>query len=256
MLSLLLLSACSNTQSLTGTVTDIWGQPVSEATVVVEGVVERYHTDSAGKFDIELEHPPASGTARVMAGKEGYIKEILPVDPPGEEGADYSPVKMQLYPEPEAPGFYGVGDKHYVHLAAKRVKMVGTDLKHYAGVQDIPDETLKAGPVTFVFSSTLRPSELTQMDLHLTRLQFVGKTPMKGLLGKEDATVNLWVADQDVAFDLESLPSQDDYLIKTRDPLTPGVYAFHAQDVLNEEDDRKLLNLPKEILLAFPFEVN
>lgn len=251
MFAVLLLYACSETRSLTGTVKDVWGEPMDDATVVIEGLVERHETDSLGKFAIDVEDP----VARVMAGKQGYIKGIVPVPPPIEEDGDYDPLSFALYPEPEQPGFYGVGPKDYVHLAAKRVRIVGTDLKHYAGVQDIADEHIESGDVSFVFSSTLRPSELTQMNLHLTRLQFIGKTPMKGLLGKEEATVNLWIAESEVPFDLEALPSQDDYLITSRDALEAGMYAFHAQDVLNEEDDRKLLNLPKEILLAFPFEV-
>jgi DNA-binding FadR family transcriptional regulator len=75
------------------------------------------------------------------------------------------------------------------------------------------------------------------------------------VLGPTEATVNLWISDAEVSFDLESLPSRDDYLITTRAALEPGVYAFHAQDVLNEEDERVLMNLPKEMQVAFPFEV-
>jgi hypothetical protein len=83
----------------------------------------------------------------------------------------------------------------------------------------------------------------------------VNRTRVKGVLGAMDATVNLWVAADDVPFDLRALPSRDDYLITTRAGLEPGVYAFHAQDVLNEEDERVLMNLPKEMQVAFPFEV-
>ena len=59
----------------------------------------------------------------------------------------------------------------------------------------------------------------------------------------------------DIAFDLKALPARDAYLITTREPVLAGMYAFHAQDVLNEEDERVLLNLPKEMQVAFPFEV-
>ena len=108
---------------------------------------------------------------------------------------------------------------------------------------------------TFVFSSTLRASELSRMNLHLSRLDFVDHTRVKGVLGAMDATVNLWVAAEDIAFDLKALPARDAYLITTREPVLAGMYAFHAQDVLNEEDERVLLNLPKEMQVAFPFEV-
>jgi hypothetical protein len=250
--SLLLLSACSDTRSLAGDVKDIWGNPVSDATVVIEGVVERYRADSAGKFSIDTENP----VNRVMAGKEGYIKDIELVPAPIEEDADYDPLTFTLYPEPEQPGFYAVGPHEYIHLEAKRIRVVGTELKHYAGIQDIAEEQLGGGqPAQFVFSSTLRASELSRMNLHLSKLEFVDHTRVKGVLGAMDATVNLWVAGEEIPFDLKSLPSRDDYVITTREPVAPGMYAFHAQDVLNEEDERVLMNLPKEMQVAFPFEV-
>jgi hypothetical protein len=251
MLTILLLAACTDTRSLTGQVRDVWGKPVMDATVVVEGVVERYHTDSVGKFEIDVADP----VARVMAGKQGYIKDIQPVAAPAEEDADYAPVTLELYPEPEQPGFYAIGPEDYIHLEAKRVRLVGNEVDHYAGLQDIPDEQVRAGTVSFVFSSTLRAAELSQMNLHLSKLEFVDKVAMKQLLGRDAATVNLWVAKQDVPFDLKSLPSRDDYVITTRDALEPGMYAFHAQDVLNEDDERVLMQLPKESQVAFPFEV-
>ncbi len=252
MLASLLLGACTDTRVLAGEVKDIWGNPVSDATVVIEGVVERYHSDSAGKFTIDTE----ANVSRVMAGKDGFIKDIEVVAAPGEEDDDYDPLAFALYPEPDQPGFYGVGPRDYVHLEARRIRVVGTELKHYAGIQDVADQGLSGGqPATFVFSSTLRSSELARMNLHLSRLDFVDHTRVKGVLGAMDATVNLWVAAEEIAFDLKALPARDAYLITTREPVGPGMYAFHAQDVLNEEDERILLNLPKEMQVAFPFEV-
>ncbi|HNH45921.1 MAG TPA: hypothetical protein PKY30_02730 [Myxococcota bacterium] len=69
-----------------------------------------------------------------------------------------------------------------------------------------------------------------------------------------DATVNLFVAVEDVPFDLKALPSRDDYLIVFRERLEPGIYAFHAQNVLNETDYRIIMDLPKEMQVVFPFE--
>jgi hypothetical protein len=250
--SLLLFTACSDTRVLAGDVKDVWGNPVSDATVVIEGVVERYRSDSAGKFQIDSEEP----ITKVMAGKDGFIKAIEVVPQPTDEDADYDPLSFSLYPDPEMPGFYAIGPHDYIHLEAKRIRVVGTELKHYAGIQDVADEQLTGGqPATFVFSSTLRASELARMNLHLSRLDFVDHTRVKGVLGAMDATVNLWTAAEDVPFDLTSLPSRNDYIITTRDPIQPGMYAFHAQDVLNEEDERVLMNLPKEMQVAFPFEV-
>jgi len=247
---LLLLVACSDTRTLSGKVLDIWGKPIEGATVVVEGVLERNYTTSNGAFVIEVEDP----ASRVMVGKDGYIKDILDTSAKSEE-EDYDPLAFSLYPEPETPGFYGVGREKYVALGSQRIQLVGTDLQHFAGVQDIPEEFLPRGKVEFVFTTKLRPSEIAQMNLHLSKLEFVDKTRIKGVFGAEDATVQLWSAGDDVTFDLEQLASREDYLIKARDDLPPGIYAFHAHDVLHEEDERVLRSLPREQQVAFPFEV-
>ncbi len=251
MIAFLLLAACSSQRMLEGRVQDVWGQPVSDATVVIEGVVERFHADDHGRFSIPTEAP----VKRAMAGKEGYIKEVSDL-PEIDEKADYSPLTFTLYPEPEKPGFYAIGPTAYIAVPAQRIRMVATELRHFAGIREIPDQALAAArPAKFVFTSMLRPSELARMNLHLSKLAFVNHAAIKGVLGPTEATVNLWISDSEVPFDLESLPSRDDYLITTRAALDPGVYAFHAQDVLNEEDERVLMNLPKEMQVAFPFEV-
>ncbi|MBM4367670.1 MAG: carboxypeptidase regulatory-like domain-containing protein [Deltaproteobacteria bacterium] len=247
---LLLLLACSDTRTLSGKVVDIWGHPVEGATVVVEGVMERNYTASNGAFSIEVEQ----AATRVMVGKDGYIKDILEPTAKSEE-EDYDPLAFELYPQPEKPGFYGVGRDKYVELGAQRIQLIGTDLQHYAGVQDIPEEHLPTGPVEFVFSTKLRPSEIAQMNLHLSKLEFIDKTRIKGVFGAQDATVQLWSAGDDVSFDLEQLASREDYVIRARGEMAPGIYAFHAHDVLHEEDERVLRSLPREQQVAFPFEV-
>jgi hypothetical protein len=247
----LLLLACADTRAVRGAVTDVWGNPIADATVVLEGIVERYNTDGSGHFDIETAQP----VRRILVGKDGYIKGVAEPEAPVEEDADYNPLKFKLYPKPPKPGFYGVGRNGYVPLDAAKVKVVGSEVRHYAGVREIPAEHLAAGKARFVFQTTLRPSEISQMNLHLSRLVFVDKTPMKGLLGEEAATVNLWTAEEEVPFDLTEMPAENEYLIETREALEPGVYAFHALDILNETDQQVILNLPRERQVAFPFEV-
>ncbi len=251
MFALWWLLACSDAHTLAGEVVDIWGKPVAGATVVIEGVVDHYTSDGAGKFTIETEKKDIK---RVAAVQSGYIKQVVEAGRTTEED-DWNPLSFRLYPAPAQPGFYGVGRTNYIHLQARRIHIIGTDLKHYAGLQDIPEETIPRGKPEFVFYSTLRSSELSQMNLHLSRLKFIDKAPLKGILGRGDATVNLWIADADVPYDLKALPARDNYVIQFRDDATPGIYAFHAQDVLNEEDSRVLMNLPKERQVAFPFEI-
>lgn len=249
---LFLLLACTDTRAVTGQVLDIWGQPVPEATVVVEGVMERHHTDGTGAFRIDVAKP----VTRVMVGKDGYIKDIEEARSPNEED-DYDPLAFRLYPEPEEPGFYAVGSTAYVVVAKQRIQMVGDDLHHHAGVQDIPEFSVNSveGGNEFVFTTRLRPSEIAQMNLHLSRMEFVDKTRVKGVFGAMDATVNLWVAKEDVPFVLTSFGTREDYLIKSKERMAPGIYAFHAHDVLHEQDERVLRELPREEQVAFPFEV-
>jgi len=278
MWTLVLLAACTeDTRTITGVVKDIWGAPVPEATVVVEGVVERYYTDSSGAFSIALpatsltlrteagasspEAPAGPDAAlagrtgvRVLVGKDGYIKE-QEFTPEVEADAAFTPLAFSMYPQPEQPGFYAVGRDAYVSIGHQRIQMVGTDTMHYSGIQDIPEEALPAGKVEVLFSTRLRPSEISQMNLHLSRLEFVEKGKVKGLFGPESDTVNLWVAGEDSPFDLVGLGTREDYLLTTREPLKPGMYAFHAHDILHEEDERVLYSLPKEQVVAFPFEV-
>ncbi|MDP6935544.1 MAG: hypothetical protein QGG40_21675, partial [Myxococcota bacterium] len=109
-------------------------------------------------------------------------------------------------------------------------------------------------PLSFVFKSTVKSSQLARLDLQLHALDFVGDTIVPGLLGEEPATVNLWVATEAVPFDVTGLPG-DHYLIDTRTPLEPGSYAFHTQGVLTSKDIGALDKLPREMRVAYPFEV-
>ncbi len=265
-----LLACTEDTRGVSGRVRDIWGKPVPEATVVVEGVMDRFYTESDGSFAFDVPvsklvlHTDEEGSSglgaagaagvRVLVGKDGFIKDMA-VAQELAEGEDFEAVTLSLYPEPSSTGFYAVGSQGYVQLGNQRIQMVGTGLAHFAGVQNIPDEAVQAGKVQVVFNTRLRPSEISQMNLHLSRLEFVSKAEVKGIFGSEQTAVNLWVAKEDVPFDVESFDTREDYLVSSRAELASGMYAFHAHDVLHEEDDRVLRSLPREQLVAFPFEV-
>ena len=78
---------------------------------------------------------------------------------------------------------------------------------------------------------------------------------MTGVLGEEEVAVNLWVAREAVPFDLKGLPSEDDYLIAARGPLSAGTYAFHTEGVLASQSKDALERTPKEQRIAYPFTV-
>ena len=114
---------------------------------------------------------------------------------------------------------------------------------------------LLSGCLEFVFSSEARRSELKQLGLQLHKLKFLENDSVPGVLGETTVKLNLWVSDETVPFDLTGMETDDDYSIKTREKLEPGVYAFHTQGILSSKDPTALDKLPEEMRVAFPFEV-
>jgi hypothetical protein len=253
------LVACSDPPKLTGTVNDIWGQPIGGAAVQLEGVMEGVKTDGAGKF--VFENVP-TGKRRVMAAMDGYIKTVSNVVVPAAATEENMPSpELSLYVEPDGPGFYLVGPrrlapKAYHHLEAVSIETIGTELGGMSGLPREGDATAKGGKlVEFVFTSTLRSSQLSQMNLQLHKLEFIEEQEVAGVLGATAVKVNLWVAKDRVEFDLTGMASDDEYLIKSRDKLKPGIYAFHTEEVLTTKDKDALDKTPKEMRVAYPFEV-
>jgi hypothetical protein len=252
---LLVLGAggCRKPPVVQGVVKDIFGQPIEGATVLVEGVLEQRITDAQGAFSF----PRQKTDMRITAGKKGYIKDTETVTPPAEEGDETPPVELALYPDPPEKGFYEVGRDRYNKLEPRQIYVVGTELRSVSGLRETSDEVLghNDGPTRFVFSSSLRPSEIAQLELKMHHLDFVDTIEVPGVLGKEPVTANLWVANKPVQFDLEQLATLDDYLITTREPLAGGAYAFHTGGVLTSKDVRALATLPKELQFAYAFDM-
>ena len=247
---LLILVACGDPPALSGKVTDIWGKPVEGATVRVEGVTAHGQTDAGGLFRIEAE----PGKRRVEAGRAGYIKAGTVVDLVAD--ADWPQPTLELYPEPAAPGFYAVGPREYSPVGSKEIRTVGTEVRALTGLVDVGAVELSgAKPTRFVFSSTLRHDEISRIGLQLHKLEFIAQQPVPGVLGEAPVDVNLWVAREAVPFDLVSLPDEHDYLITTRAPLAAGHYAFHTERVLLSTDVAALAQMPRELQVAYPFEV-
>jgi hypothetical protein len=246
------LAGCTDQEQISGAVRDPWGHPVSGATVIMEGVFEQAHTDGDGRFSFPLR----DGTFRLMAGHDGFIKATATVaHPPGEDGSPPSP-EMVLYPDPPGAGFFAVGQDALEPVEGSAIRTVGTELRAFTGLRDVGALRLNGGHAqAFVFTSHLRPSELAQLDLQLHRLEFVDDAALPGALGDQDVAVNLWVARDAVPFDLKGLLSRDDYLVTTRARLVPGIYAFHTNGVLTSRDVETLDKLPREMRVAWPFEV-
>ena len=73
-------------------------------------------------------------------------------------------------------------------------------------------------------------------------------------LGPVSVGLNLWVADADVDFEVDRLQSKDDYLITFTLPKEDGVYAFHAQGILDPSKAAELDKLPDELKVAWSFK--
>lgn len=248
---LLALIACKDPQTLSVSVTDAWNEPIEGVTVKLAGITEEQNTDDKGALSVEVQ----PGPLELMIGKEGYIHEFGNVTVPDEGNPEA--VTYLLFPQPEVAGFYGVGAKGpYVELSAEQIRTVATEATTWHGIKSVPKETLRSGqPQRFVFHTTLRASELKQQDLKLSRLDFKEDVEVRGVLGNTEIDLDLWVAGEDLDFEIRGTQSTDDYLIITETALEPGIYAFHAQGILNSTEAEALDKLPKELRVAYPFEV-
>lgn len=258
LLPLATLAGCAAPPELTGTVVDIWGTPIVQAEVKVEGVSESVMSGPSGGFKV-ANVPP--GTRKVVAMKDGFIKNVIEIDVPEDRGAEMPAPKLELYDKPEKPGFYLVGQTRlpetaYHPMDGVSIESMGTEFSALTGLQQEGQAKAPANTnVRFVFSSTLRASQLSQIDLQLHSMEFVPKREVTGVLGETDVKINLWVADERTEFDIEGLPSESDYLLTSRDKLKPGIYAFHTEGSLTASDKDALDKMPEELKVAYPFEV-
>ena len=79
--SFALLASCSSPPTMTGKVTDIFGNPLVGAKVAVGELGTHFSTDARGQFSIEVEHGTQLG---LRAGLDGYIPDFVKVDIPAE----------------------------------------------------------------------------------------------------------------------------------------------------------------------------
>ena len=251
LLMVLGLSACSDPPVHKGKVTDRWGKPIAGVTLAYTGSAAQLVSGPDGGFTV----PVQAKDIKIRAGKPGFIRQTLKLTAPAGQ-AKPNPIRFALYPDPQTAGFYAVGSMKYAPIESRGVKTVGTDIRAFHGLVDVGKariHTKKA--MEFVFTSDARRSELKQLGLQLHKLKFIEADSLPGVLGETEVQLNIWVSDQTVPFDLASLETDDDYTIKTREALEPGVYAFHTQGILTSKDPQALDKLPSEMRVAFPFEV-
>ena len=245
------LVACTDPPVHKGKVTDRWGKPIAGVTIGLTGTAKQMVSGADGKFT----SPVQQKEIKIRAGKPGYIKKSMKMSPFSGEGKP-GPLLIAMYPDPEKVGFYAVTSSEYAELESKLVKTVGTDIRAFNGLSDVGKIRLNGKkPLEFVFSSEARRSELKQLGLQLHKLKFLENDTVPGVLGETPVKLNLWVSDTTIPFDLTGMETDDDYSLKTREKLEPGLYAFHTQGILSSKDPAALDKLPEEMRVAFPFEV-
>ncbi|MFH1468847.1 MAG: hypothetical protein ABIO70_30945 [Pseudomonadota bacterium] len=255
--ALLALTACKpDPRILEGHVSDVFGKPIADATVLAEGWQARGATDAAGLFKLEVEQ---EGAVRFVAGADGYVRDQLAVTipPAADEAAPMPEVQFALWPKPEHVGFYGKGHGEMVELPTSKVSALGSDLSEMHGIRDLKNTELPRGEKTDVlFSSTLRASEISQLDLKLYKLKYLESVPFKGITGEETIEPKFWVADVEVPFTLRGLYADDIFVITPDAALEPGSdYAFAYQGILVESDPGSLERIPLEQRKVYPFAI-
>ncbi|MBX2797184.1 MAG: carboxypeptidase-like regulatory domain-containing protein [Myxococcales bacterium] len=248
-LGILLATACSPSGPLVeGRVTDIWGNPIEGATVMVEGGSERPLTDSSGRYAIER----LDGKRLIKAGRKGYIQDhhtvAFEADTP-TEGPTFT-----LYPQPERFGLFLVQHDHYSELTPKRVNSVGNALRSYRGTRSTGEVIADRSQPTVLWHIDVPQEQAMGLQLELRRLDFLRRGKVPSPSGETDVNVNLYVDAGAVPTEIEPLRSRFDYLVRVSEPLTPGLYAFQTQGLLTADMSVWSQTAP-ELRTVHPFEV-
>lgn len=248
------VSGCGSEPTLNGKVTDVWDNPIPNATITIEGVADQPHTNETGVFEM----PMLKGKTRIKAGADGFVhvQETF-VFPEGEGSNVAMPnVALTLYPTPPNAGLFLVNQNKYAELEGQTIDTIGTELHAYTGIED-PGKVKSnvAGKQRLVYRVALEPNEIARMGLELHRLEFVQDTTVAGAMGEANVKVNRFIAKEPVEFDLKQLASDDCYLIVTRNKLDPGYYAFHTEGLLTSRDVDALDKTPEELRKAYTFQI-
>jgi len=250
----LLLSSCAKAPKVTGVVTDLFGKPVDGALVVVVESNERTTSDGTGRFTFETER---GRTLHLKGGHEGFVASVVEVTIPADKKAEIPEARLELWPDPKEPGFYGRGTLKMIPFPAAHVVAFGTDLREIRGVRDLPKTLINTGvtPAQIQFKSTLRSQEISRLDLTLNELTYVETTPIPGIMGEQQVNAQMWVAGKEIPFELRAMEGADVYLVTTKETLSKGVYAFQYQNILSNSENGTLEKIPTEMRTVFPFEI-
>ena len=249
-----LFAACSNPPVVKGQVLDIWNQPITGAMVKMEGEVEAQTTTADGSFQF----PAKDGSMRFRAGHENYIHDVEVGVFSSSDEEPPPTVTFHLYKKPSKEGFYAISTDDYASIVGQKVHAIETQLQSIKGIKDIGETKVSVDQSdSFLFFSTLRKEQIKQFKLQLHGLDFTESIQIKSITGTTEAAVNLYTVSSQAAidFDLVSLDSDFMYLLKPKEALAPGYYAFHDSDILTNQESKSHDSYPAELKVVYSFEV-
>ena len=190
---------------------------------------------------------------RFRATKEGYIPSTSEVT--AEKGAKKTNVSLSMYPEAKNNGFWLIDSEGYTHIKASKVHTKESTDQRIVGLYNVGNVQASQKTPSFVFRTSLRKEQLKQLDLELHQLKFMDKTTFNTLTGPKEVDIDLWITKAQATFEIKALGADDHFLIEVSKPLEKGLYAFHSHNILNNNEFVEKIDLPKELLMGFPFEI-
>ena len=253
--SILVVAACGEAPPPSSSiqVVDVWGDPITEAMVLVDGMPSQFITDDRGRARLPISEP---GSYTIRAGHPDYIQSTAELEVAGINGKLPA---FELYPRPDSEqGFFILGDHSYLQIPEVPIKAIGTELKMLYGLPQVGDARTSLEDIEIVFHSEHRSlDELRRLELHLYKLKYEHSLEFDSAMKKE-AKVKMYVPDGQVELEpIERFESRKDFLFKPKEKLEEGAYAFAAELLLNMEqlDEDRFDKLPKELRVAYPFRV-
>lgn len=243
---------CSSSSIIEGTVTDIWGNPLANASVTKYSSVfsSEKTTDEDGSFQF-LSY---NGEHNFTVSLDGHITEGISFDYQGEKNTPPDHLQIELYPMPSERGIFAIGSESYIQLDMQTPKAVGTHLEEIQGIKSIGNVKLhlhEDPAFIFYIGEELEWEDIKQIKLKLHKLKFVEKKGYTVLEGNSEDEILLYTASGTRQnFQFEQL---DDEVYKiTTKGLDKGKYAFHIYDSMITEDLQKI---PKDVRRAYPFRL-
>ena len=249
-----ILLACSSPTLIEGHVHDIWGNPIEGVSASMQGADEKVKTDGKGSFSFTA----VEGKMYFRASKKGYLPVIASSSYKKNDSSNPK-VDMVMYPDPEKNGFWAIGAKNYIPLKPQKIHKKEANLNTIQGLHQVGKKEeirLTSPKPKFVFRTELRKEQIKQLGLQIHRLEFIEDRDFQSLTGIQKVSVNLWHATEEVKYSMKVMEEENRYLIEVNDPIKKGVYCFHSNHVLTNKDSTDSRNIPKELLLAYPFEIN